>query len=391
MSTKIVQVKPLTLSSNIGTSNTTAIVSGMIGLDGADLVQADFGSIIYGTFEPNTDREEAVSFTITSNTGGVAEIDFGVSGRGLIGKSPYGTGGIPWAHSSGVKLVISNNPNLFNKFTAKDNDETVSGSWQFPTTPTNGNNPATKTWTEAAIALVTAAISALDATLVKLTGNQTIAGIKTFSSSPVIPAPTSDLQAATKKYADDLAIAGAPDAGETTKGLVEEATDAQVLAGTATGETGAKLFITPAKLQTYLGTKAKVRAYKSDAASGIGTSPSQIAFGTENYDVGGNFASNAFTAPRAGYYHVTVNAHAVSTSSSTARSITLLIYKNGSAYSKNSAAKPGDNIDFGVCLSDTLLLAANDVITAYVDGPAAGADANLQAGESNTFIAINEL
>ena len=35
------------------------------------------------------------------------------------------------------------------------------------------------------------------------TGNQTVAGIKTFNSSPIIPAPTSDLQASTKKYVDD--------------------------------------------------------------------------------------------------------------------------------------------------------------------------------------------
>ena len=39
----------------------------------------------------------------------------------------------------------------------------------------------------------------------KTTGNQTIAGIKTFSSFPVTPssAPTTDYQAANKKYADD--------------------------------------------------------------------------------------------------------------------------------------------------------------------------------------------
>lgn len=44
------------------------------------------------------------------------------------------------------------------------------------------------------------------------------------------------------------------DASETAKGIVEEATDAEVSAGTATGGTGAKLFITPAKLATFLGT-----------------------------------------------------------------------------------------------------------------------------------------
>lgn len=150
MSTKVVQVKPLTLSSGIGTSNTTAIVSGMIGLDGVGLTQSDFGTIIYGTLEPNSVREEAVSFTITSNTAGVANINFTASGRGLIGKFPYGTGGVAYAHSAGVKLVISNNPNLFNKFTAKDNNEVVTGAWEFPA-PSAGNNPATKAYADSLV------------------------------------------------------------------------------------------------------------------------------------------------------------------------------------------------------------------------------------------------
>lgn len=40
---------------------------------------------------------------------------------------------------------------------------------------------------------------------VDLTTTQTIWWVKTFSSSPIIPAPTTDLQAATKKYVDDNA------------------------------------------------------------------------------------------------------------------------------------------------------------------------------------------
>lgn len=47
-----------------------------------------------------------------------------------------------------------------------------------------------------------------DTLYVALTGNQTIAGVKTFSSSPIVPAPTTDLQAATKKYVDDSILAG---------------------------------------------------------------------------------------------------------------------------------------------------------------------------------------
>ena len=46
-------------------------------------------------------------------------------------------------------------------------------------------------------------ITVSDSTAVKLTGNQTIAGVKTFSSSPIVPTPTTDYQVATKKYVDD--------------------------------------------------------------------------------------------------------------------------------------------------------------------------------------------
>ena len=51
-----------------------------------------------------------------------------------------------------------------------------------------------------------------------------------------------------KKYADDLAIAGAPDASTIVKGLVEEATAAELIAGTAAGGTSARLFANPSTL-----------------------------------------------------------------------------------------------------------------------------------------------
>lgn len=58
-------------------------------------------------------------------------------------------------------------------------------------------------------------------------------------------------QKAVKAYID---TSGGQNASETVRGIVEEATDAEVTAGTATGATGAKLFITPAKLLTYFST-----------------------------------------------------------------------------------------------------------------------------------------
>lgn len=42
-----------------------------------------------------------------------------------------------------------------------------------------------------------------DNAVVKLSGAQSVAGVKTFSDSPVVPTPTTDYQVATKKYVDD--------------------------------------------------------------------------------------------------------------------------------------------------------------------------------------------
>ena len=47
-----------------------------------------------------------------------------------------------------------------------------------------------------------------DNAVVKLTGAQSVAGVKTFSDSPIVPTPTTDYQVATKKYVDDNAGGG---------------------------------------------------------------------------------------------------------------------------------------------------------------------------------------
>jgi hypothetical protein len=52
-------------------------------------------------------------------------------------------------------------------------------------------------------------ITNLIATKVSLTGDQLVDGVKTFSSSPIVPTPTTDFQSSTKKYVDDTADAKA--------------------------------------------------------------------------------------------------------------------------------------------------------------------------------------
>jgi len=72
-------------------------------------------------------------------------------------------------------------------------------------------------------------------------GLLTATGGQCSSASP-------DTQICDKAYIDGVAVAGASDANETTKGIVEEATVAEINAGTGTGGTGAALFMTPEDL-----------------------------------------------------------------------------------------------------------------------------------------------
>lgn len=63
-------------------------------------------------------------------------------------------------------------------------------------------------------------------------------------------ATISDAKAlATKKYVDDTAVAGAPNMSLTVKGIGEEATQAEIDAGTEAGGTGAELVVNPKYLK----------------------------------------------------------------------------------------------------------------------------------------------
>ena len=83
-------------------------------------------------------------------------------------------------------------------------------------------------------AAVTGAGAASDTAVVHNTGAETIAGAKTFSSSPLVPTPTTGTQAANKTYVDTVVGAGAPDATAATKGILQLAGD---LGGTAASPT----------------------------------------------------------------------------------------------------------------------------------------------------------
>lgn len=185
---------------------------------------------------------EIVRFTATGTDGGGDYVT--VSERGLGGTTEQ-------AHSSGEKVFMNitaeHIEEIDDALQALETDK-IETSY-LDTDVTLAANSDVKVATQKATKTYTDTVAA---TKVTKTGDETIAGVKTFSSSPIVPAPTTDLQVATKKYVDDIAVAGAPDAGLTTKGLVEQATASEVTAGTGTGSTSAPLFIDPATLLAFL-------------------------------------------------------------------------------------------------------------------------------------------
>jgi len=173
-----------------------------------------FGTKSYGVLSPGKDREE--HFTFTGISAGVLT---GVSHITMT--APYTeTSGLNEAHSAGEVIVLMTNaPGFYNDFANKQNDETVAATWTFSET-TLPRSSASHSY---------------------------IAGEEEFF--------------ATKRYADGVALSGAPDASTTQKGVVEEATQAEVDARTASGS-AARLFVNPTTLRTVL-----MHDYAADAGA----------------------------------------------------------------------------------------------------------------------------
>jgi hypothetical protein len=203
MSQTFLQVQPVYLSgSGITATATTIILKSLKFPQGDTVLTADLGDICYATLEPNTSREEIISFTtITQNSDGTATLT-GIT-RNLDYASPYtqisATG---YAHAGGTALIISNNPQVYQNMASNANDESITGTWTFDADAYPKVDDDTKM-------------------------------------------PTDQAEFVIKAYADALAIAGAPDATESVQGLVELATSAETIAGTDTGGTGAYLLARP--------------------------------------------------------------------------------------------------------------------------------------------------
>jgi hypothetical protein len=219
-----IQAQPFTLAGS-GTSigDVTILLNSMYGIDGATtIVTADLGSYAFATIEPgNGTNEEAIIFTgVTQNANGTATLT-GVSSIGF--KQPYTvTTGLAKTHAGASKLVLSNDAAFYNNFTLYLNAIAGAGAANAST--------AVKGLAQAA------------------TTAQINAGTATGSTGAVL-FMTPDAFA-TSSVATAAAIVGI-NASSTVRGIVQEATATQINNGTATGSTGAELYLNPAVPGSY--------------------------------------------------------------------------------------------------------------------------------------------
>lgn len=122
-----------------GSASSITFSSLTIKQNGYKIQDADLSATFYLTLEPgNNSKQEIVGCTtLVQNVNNSAT----VSGctRGLLPISPYtASSTLQFTHAGGSQAIFSDPPQLFNLYTAKGNDEAITGEWTFATNPHGG-------------------------------------------------------------------------------------------------------------------------------------------------------------------------------------------------------------------------------------------------------------
>lgn len=152
--------------------------------NGHPIQDTEMADTFYLTFEPGSRarQEFASCTTVTQNADGSATIS-GCT-RGLSPITPYtASTSLQFAHAGGSYIIFSNSPQFYDQFTAKGNDETITGDWQVPT-PSSANSIANKAYV----------LSAISGTSTLAFDRITVAGIagETFATGSIVYAKPSD-------------------------------------------------------------------------------------------------------------------------------------------------------------------------------------------------------
>lgn len=194
------QLQPFALAgSGVSSGATSVIIQVFQDIDGNDLDMTAFGTKGFMTMEPgSSDKEEQISFTgITQNANGTATLT-GVKNVAFL--YPYTeTVGLSKSHAGGTTLVVSNTSGFYNGLTNKDDTETITQEWTFPSA---------------------------EADRPKLDADVDAVGLATLI----------DFGQLARSMAS-----GAVNASEVVNGIVQLATNAQMGTATSVGSTGARL------------------------------------------------------------------------------------------------------------------------------------------------------
>jgi hypothetical protein len=207
--------------------------------DGSTLTTAKLGDFIVLTINPGAANEEKISASAISVSGTTAT--WTIINRGLSYTENAAVTANKKQHAIGETVIISNDDHyLVAQFPAKDQAETITGSWSFP-------------------------------------------------------APTIDANAATKEYVDDLSFGGIPQASATAGGFSELATGLEAASSTPSG--GNAVLVLPASIatSTYNSATAALKVVvtgntgKIDSnflASGIVSTSTTANFATSSINIG---------------------------------------------------------------------------------------------------------
>jgi hypothetical protein len=199
---QFVQTPTITLYTSVAGSATSMRVTPYPrDLDGIKLTMTDFGTSPTATIDPKVrNTEEIVGFTGIVDNGDNTATLTGLT-RDLTSKSPYTTPGSGRAHSASAIVVFSNNPQMYARFAAPENTQT----WSAVQTFTSTTPPA-------------------------------------YNVDPIW-ANFSTQIFADVAYVNSVVAAGAANASESVKGIIQLATGVQAALGTSAGSTGARLVL----------------------------------------------------------------------------------------------------------------------------------------------------
>jgi len=136
------------------------------------------------------------------------------------------------------------------------------------------------------------------------------------------------------------------------------------------------------KLLPFLGASAYLASTLGTTVDSVWT---KVALDTEAYDVGANFASNKFTAPVNGYYHIDASVHFANMVAD--KTIGVAIYVDGVLVKKTITAL-GTITSGDAFVSDTIYLAAESYVELYYYHSAGATTPDVVGGASETFLTI---